>query len=58
MEWVTLEDFLNNKGIFEKTTIVKQNDEEICIAINNEEELFDLIVPKVENNDTLQTDKQ
>ncbi len=58
MEWVTLEDFLQNKGIFEKTTIVKQNDDEVCIAINDEDELLDLVVPKVENDNTSQADKQ
>lgn len=58
MEWVTLEDFLQNKGAFEKATIVKQNDDEVCIAINDEDELFDLVVPKVENDNTSQADKQ
>lgn len=58
MEWVTLEDFLQNKGVFEKTTIVKQNDDEVCIAINDEDELLDLVVPKVENDNISQADKQ
>lgn len=58
MECVTLEDFFKNNGFFEKATIVKQNDEEVCIAINDEDELFDLIVPKVESDNISQADSK
>lgn len=47
MECVNLEDFLKNKGAFEKASIIKKNNEEVCIALNNEDELFKLIVPKI-----------
>lgn len=46
MECVNLEDFLKNKGAFEMASIIKKNNEEVCIALNNEDELFKLIVPK------------
>lgn len=47
MECVNLEDFLKNKGAFEKASIIKKNNEEVCIALNNEDELFKLVVPKI-----------
>lgn len=46
MECVNLEDFLKNKGAFERASVIKKNNEEVCIALNNEDELFKLIVPK------------
>lgn len=46
MECVNLEDFLKNKGTFERASVIKKNNEEVCIALNNEDELFKLIVPK------------
>lgn len=47
MECVSLEDFLKNKGAFERASIIKKNNEEVCIALNNEDELFKLIVPNI-----------
>lgn len=46
MECVNLEDFLKNKGAFDGASVIKKNNEEVCIALNNEDELFKLIVPK------------
>lgn len=45
MECVNLEDFLKNKGAFDGASVIKKNNEEVCIALNNEDELFKLIVP-------------
>ena len=45
MECVNLEDFLKNKGAFDRASVIKKNNEEVCIALNNEDELFKLIVP-------------
>lgn len=45
MECVNLEDFLKNKGAFDRASVIKKNSEEVCIALNNEDELFKLIVP-------------
>ena len=52
MECVNLEDFLKNKGAFEKASIIKKNNEEVCIALNNEDELFKLVVPKIAESST------
>ncbi len=48
MEEITLEEFLRNNGAFEKSVSVKQNGEEVCLALSSEEILFNLIVPPKE----------
>lgn len=53
MESVSLEDFLKNKGAFEKSSVIKKNNEEVCIALNSEDELFKLVVPKVTDSQNL-----
>lgn len=58
MECVNLEDFLKNKGAFERASVIKKNNEEVCIALNNEDELFKLIVPKATDSANLQNLEQ
>ncbi|MGX2982393.1 hypothetical protein [Helicobacter sp. 23-1045] len=43
---MSLEEFLKNKGKFSTATIVKQGDDEVCIALNNEDDLLALVIPK------------
>ncbi len=48
MEEITLEEFLRNDCAFDKSVSIKQNGEEVCLALNKEEVLFSLIVPPKE----------
>lgn len=50
MEEISLEKFMQNSTC-DKPMVVKQGNEEVCVVLNNEEALIDLVVPKMQNCD-------
>ncbi|RDU65045.1 hypothetical protein [Helicobacter sp. MIT 14-3879] len=56
MEEIDLQDFLKGKSPqnnITKTTIIKSNNEEYAIFVNNESDLLNLIVPHRQNMDSV-----
>lgn len=50
MEEISLEKFMQNSAC-DKPMVVKNGDEEVCVVLNNEEALIDLVVPKMQHCD-------